>query len=86
MFAWTQRLTGMSVYGNIITLWEAKILSAAQVVCINDENEQVSFYSDILQEVTIMLWSNVDEIPVYFNMPSNYTTNDVDADSAVIKT
>jgi hypothetical protein len=38
-----------------------------------------------LQEVTITLRGNVDKIPVYFDMPSNYTINNVVAKSDVIK-
>jgi hypothetical protein len=39
-----------------------------------------------LQEVTITLGGNAEEMPVYFNMPSSYTTDDVGAKSVAIKT
>jgi hypothetical protein len=48
------------------------------MVGTNGIEEQFSFtaYVFTLQEVTITLWGNADEMPLYFNMPSNYTPDD----------
>jgi hypothetical protein len=37
-----------------------------------------------LQEVTIILRGNDNDMPVYFEMPSNYTINDIGAKNVVI--
>jgi hypothetical protein len=39
-----------------------------------------------LQEVTIILQDIADKMPLYFNMPVNYTLDDVGAISAIIRT
>jgi hypothetical protein len=44
----------------------------------------VKFFT--LQEVTIKLQSNASEMPMYFNMPSNNTIDDVCAKSTATKT
>jgi hypothetical protein len=41
--------------------------------------------SDILQEVSILLWGNEEDIPPYFCFPSNYTINNAGTKSAFIK-
>jgi hypothetical protein len=38
-----------------------------------------------LQEIAIVLWGNIDEVPVYFIVPTNYTIDDAGAKSVVIK-
>jgi hypothetical protein len=39
----------------------------------------------ILKEITVTLRDNADEMPVYINMPSNYTINNLNVKSVVIK-
>jgi hypothetical protein len=50
--------------------------------------EQVSFTPKFStsQEFTITLQGNTNEKPMCFDMPSNYTTEDVGVKSAVLKT
>jgi hypothetical protein len=56
-------------------------------VCINDTEEQVFFIAKVFtsQEITITLQGNVNEMSVYFDMQSNYTNDDADANSDVKK-
>jgi hypothetical protein len=51
------------------------------VVCTNDVEEQVCFIAKdfTLQEVTITVGCRISEMPAYFNMPFNYTTNNISA-------
>lgn len=53
----------------------------------NDVEKQTFFTVTVftLQGVLNILWGHVEDTPVYFNMSSNYTINDADAKSIVIK-
>jgi hypothetical protein len=53
----------------------------------NVVEQQVFFTAEnfILHEVTITLWGNEEEMPVYFNSLSNYTTENAGAKSVVTK-
>jgi hypothetical protein len=57
-------------------------------VCTNDVEEQVFFPAKnfALQEVNTRLRCSGDEIPVYFTIPSNYSTDDIDGNSVVTHT
>jgi hypothetical protein len=58
------------------------------VECRNDA-ERHDFFTEknfTLQEITIILQVNADEIPVYFNILSNYTIDNVGVQSVIIKT
>jgi hypothetical protein len=59
-----------------------------RVVCISDAEEQVLSTAKVFiwQEVTITLQDNANKIPVHFDMPSNYTIDNVGAKSVVTKT
>jgi hypothetical protein len=59
-----------------------------KMVCKNDKKEQVFFTAKVftLQEVTIVVQGNVDKMPLCFDMTSNYTTDDVGANYAIIRT
>jgi hypothetical protein len=63
-------------------------LSPEGVVCTNDVVEEVFFLTKnfTLKEVTTTLRCSANEMPAYFTMPSDYTTDDTGAKSAVIKT
>jgi hypothetical protein len=39
-----------------------------------------------LQEIIIRFRYTADEIPLYFNMPTTYTINDLDAESVIMRT
>jgi hypothetical protein len=69
---------------NILTQQDAEILGPAQGGMYRTE-EQVLFTMKgfISQELTITLWHNADDMPVYFDIPSNNTNSDVDANSAI---
>jgi hypothetical protein len=56
--------------------------------CFNDTGEHIFFIAKVftLQELTITLRDNVNEMPVYFSMPSCYTIDDMGAKSVVVKT
>jgi hypothetical protein len=57
------------------------------VVCTNDVVLQIFFTANnfTLQDVTITLQGNDNEMPVYCNMPSSYTIDDAGVNSVVIK-
>jgi hypothetical protein len=61
------------------------ILSPSQGGVYEDLEQKGFLYSTALQDDTIMLQGNVDEMPVYFGVPCSYTINDAATKFIVIK-
>jgi hypothetical protein len=57
------------------------------MVSSGDVEEQVFFTTKvfILQKLTIILWDSVNEMPMYFDMPWNYTIDNVSIKSVAIQ-
>lgn len=57
-------------------------------MCSNNAEEQISFIAMvfILQEVTLILQGNVNEMPVYFHKPYSYIIYNAGAISVAVKT
>jgi hypothetical protein len=75
----------MSVHGTLLLNKKIIFQFQQRMLCTNDVEEQVFFTVKVftLQNVTITLLGNANEMGVYFYMPTNYTINDVNAKSVV---